>query len=215
MSKIIVFGAGGRAGRRIVAESVRAGHEVTAVVRDPSKHAELAGPSVTVVAGDVTEVRDVASLSAGHDAAVSAVARMDVDATDFYTAAARALIAGLTEAGVDRVVLIGIGTTLTDGRGVAVHDAEGFPAEGRAFSLGHAAELEVFERDGAGLDWLVLAPPPVVLDEDAEASGEHRIGGSALIEDAAATFGYADLAAAVVAEIEAPTRSRVLAAVAN
>ncbi|HEX2312530.1 MAG TPA: NAD(P)H-binding protein, partial [Thermomonospora sp.] len=42
MGKIIVFGAGGRAGRAAVAEAVRRGHEVTAVVRDPARHPDLA-----------------------------------------------------------------------------------------------------------------------------------------------------------------------------
>ena len=33
MSKIVIFGAGGRAGRQVVAEARRRGHEVTAVMR--------------------------------------------------------------------------------------------------------------------------------------------------------------------------------------
>ncbi|REE97432.1 NAD(P)-dependent oxidoreductase [Thermomonospora umbrina] len=39
---ITVFGAGGRAGRRAVAEARRRGHRVTAVVRDPAAHGDLA-----------------------------------------------------------------------------------------------------------------------------------------------------------------------------
>jgi len=35
MSKVVVFGAAGRAGQRIVAEAAARGHEVTAVVRRP------------------------------------------------------------------------------------------------------------------------------------------------------------------------------------
>ncbi|MFD0890304.1 NmrA family NAD(P)-binding protein, partial [Streptosporangium algeriense] len=38
MSRIVVFGAGGNAGRRVVAEAVSRGHTVTAVVRDPGGH---------------------------------------------------------------------------------------------------------------------------------------------------------------------------------
>ncbi|MEU8250038.1 NmrA family NAD(P)-binding protein [Nonomuraea sp. NPDC048916] len=36
--KITIFGAGGRAGRQVVAEARRRGHQVTAVVRDPARH---------------------------------------------------------------------------------------------------------------------------------------------------------------------------------
>ena len=53
MSRIVVFGAGGRAGTRAVAEAAGRGHEVTAVVRDPGKYADLGGDRVAVVAGDV------------------------------------------------------------------------------------------------------------------------------------------------------------------
>ena len=104
MSTIIVFGAGGRAGRQIVSEAARGGHAVTAVVRDPSKYEDLAHENITLVEGDVTQTTDVATLSAGHDAAVNAAGRMDIDATEFYTAATRALIDGLGQAGVQRLV---------------------------------------------------------------------------------------------------------------
>jgi uncharacterized protein len=215
MSKIIVYGAAGNAGRKIVTEAAQRGHEVTAVVRDPAKHPELAGANVAVERGDVTSPDDVAGLSSGHDAAVSAVARMDMDATEFYTAAAHALIDGLTQSGVKRLVLIGIGTTLKDPAGVPVHESEGFPAEGRAFSLGHQAELEIFESDGKDLDWLILAPPPIVLDAEAPRTGNYKLGGRGLIADAAPTFGYADLAAAVVAEIDDPEHHQDLVAIAG
>ena len=64
MSTIIVFGAGGRAGRQIVSEAARDGHAVTAVVRDPSKHEDLAHENITLVEGDVTQTTDVATLCA-------------------------------------------------------------------------------------------------------------------------------------------------------
>ena len=35
--KIVLFGATGMIGSRVLAEALRRGHEVTAVVRDPSK----------------------------------------------------------------------------------------------------------------------------------------------------------------------------------
>ena len=64
--KIVLFGASGMIGRRVLAEAVRRGHAVTAVVRDPSKVAARDG-GVTVVKGDVTDAAAVAGLVAGHD----------------------------------------------------------------------------------------------------------------------------------------------------
>ncbi|MEU6784081.1 NAD(P)H-binding protein [Nonomuraea angiospora] len=233
MSKIVVFGAGGRAGVRVVAEAVGRGHDVTAVVRDPGKYAGVWGSSgagasgagssgaassgagasgarVRVVAGDVTDLADVAEVAAGHDAAVQVAARLDMSSEEFYTAAARALVGGLGQAGVSRLVAVGIGTLLEVSPGVRLVDTPDFPAEARAFSLGHAAELEVFEK--SGLDWVVLAPPPVLLDESASRTGRYRIGGGE-VPALEPVFSFADLGVAVVDEVERPRHHRVQVAV--
>jgi putative NADH-flavin reductase len=216
MSKIVVFGAGGRAGRRAVAEAVARGHQVSAVVRDPARHQELAGAGVTLVTGDVTQADSVATVAAGADAAINATARMDVPSHDFFVAAAHALLDGLARAGVGRLLVVGIGTTLETAPGVLVHDAPGFPAAGRTFSLGHAAELDVLRTAQTGIDWLVVAPPPTLLDDAAARTGRYRIGGHQVLptEEGAALFAYADLAVALLDEIETPKHHRTLVAVA-
>lgn len=214
VSRIVVFGGGGRAGRRAVAEAAGRGHEVTAVVRDPTRHQDLGGHRVTVVAGDVTLAGSVAACAAGHDAAISTVARLDVPSEQFYPVAAQALLDGLSQAGVGRLVVVGIGTVLETAPGVPLHDSPAFPAEHRAFSLGHAAGLDVLRGTSTGVDWLVLAPPPVVLAEEAGPTGAYRIGGQQVLPGSeTATFSYAELAVAVVDEIERPQHHRALVAV--
>lgn len=206
--RIVVFGAGGRAGRRVVEEAAARGHEVTAVVRDPHAH-PLPGD---VVAGDVTDPASVAAAAAGHDAAVTAAVRLDVPAVDFYTAATRALVAGLADAGVPRLVLVGIGSVLETAPGRRVLDDPAFPADHRAFSLGHAAQLDVLATVREP-DWVVLAPPLVFLAEDAARTGRYRTGGATPLEPPPASFSYADLAVALVDEAEHPRHHRALVAV--
>ncbi|MEU1471639.1 NAD(P)H-binding protein [Streptomyces sp. NPDC005761] len=213
-SRIVVFGAGGRAGRRAVAEAVARGHQVTAVVRDPDKYGDL-GAGVSVVAGDVTRADSVAEVAAEHDAAISAAGRLDMPSDEFYVSAAHALLDGLARAGVGRLVLIGIGSTLETAPGVAVHDAPGFPAEARAFSLGHTAELDALRAAETDIDWLVIAPPPVMLDHKAPRTGRYRTGGEQVLADGAPSFSYADLAVALIDEIETPKHHRSLTAVAG
>lgn len=215
-SRIVVFGAGGRAGRRAVAEAVARGHLVTAVVRDTGKHRGLAGEGVSVVAGDVTRADSVAEVAAGHDAAINAAGRLDMPSAEFYSSAAHALLDGLARAGVGRLVLVGIGSTLETAPGVAVHDAPGFPGEARAFSLGHTAELDVLRAAETDIDWLVIAPPPVMLDDEAPRTGRYRTGDNRVLPavDGAASFSYADLAVALIDEIESPKHHRSLTAVA-
>lgn len=204
MGNIVVFGAGGRAGRRVVSEARERGHAVTAVVRRVGGAAE--------VVGDVTDPGSVARVVAGADVVINAAARMDVPAGEFFPAAARALVAGLAEAGVQRLVQVGIGTVLLTEEGVAVHDTPGFPAEYREFSLGHAAGLDVLRE--SELDWVVLAPPPEVLDDQGARTGRYRLGGVQVLPAAGHLLPYADLAVALVDEAETPKHHRELVAVA-
>lgn len=208
MSRIVVFGAGGRAGRRIVAEAKRRGHDVVPVVRDPLSH-----PDALAVAGDVTEATDVRRLTVGADAVVNTSARMDISATEFYTAATRALIDGLADG---RLIAIGIGTTLEAAAGVRLMDAPDFPAEAKEFSDGHAAELDLLEASPGSLDWVVLTPPPVFIDEAAGVSAPLQVAaGPALVSSSDTMFSFADLAAATLDEIETPRHRRTQVAVAR
>jgi putative NADH-flavin reductase len=210
--RIVVFGAGGRAGRRVVEEAAARGHEGTAVVRDPGAHPVRDGGRVRVVAGDVTDPASVAAVAGGHDAAITTAARLDVPAVDFYTAATRALAAGLAEAGVPRLVLVGIGSALEVEPGRRVLDDPAFPDGHRAFSLGHVAQLDVLAAVREP-DWVVLAPPLVFLDEAAARTGRYRTGGVAPLDPPPASFSYADLAVALVDEAEHPSHHRGLVAV--
>ncbi|GAB3714816.1 NAD(P)-dependent oxidoreductase [Amycolatopsis oliviviridis] len=215
MSRIVIFGAGGRGGRRAVAEAVSRGHQVTAAVRDPLRHKDLAGDRVTLTTADVTVADDVAKAADGHDAAISSLYRADLPAREFYPAAAHALIGGLGRAGVPRLVVVGVGSALEISPGVAFHDQPGWPPEHREFSLGHTAELEVFRASGDGLDWVIVAPPPVMLDEHAARTGEYRSGDHRVLPRAedAGPFSYADLAVALVDEIERPRHAKEMFAI--
>jgi putative NADH-flavin reductase len=70
--KIAVFGATGGTGRQVVQQALAAGHQVTALARDPSRLAG-ADPNLTVVAGSVLDEAAVQQTLAGADAAVMAL----------------------------------------------------------------------------------------------------------------------------------------------
>lgn len=210
--RVIVFGAGGRVGRAAVAEAVARGHRVTAVVRDPARHRDLDGGRVTLVRGDATDAESVAALAAGHDAALNTTARLDLPSEEFFTAAARALVTGLTAAGVGRLVTLGIATTLETAPGVRLMDAPEFPAEWRAFAQGHVAEFALLTAEaGPDLDWLMVVPP-LDLNPDAERTGAYRTAVGTVIEGPG-RIAHADLALALLDEIEHPRHSRTQLAV--
>ncbi|MGW2540865.1 NAD(P)-dependent oxidoreductase [Kitasatospora sp. NPDC001574] len=209
---VIVFGAGGQVGRAVVAEARRRGLTVTAAVRDPGRHADLTGPGVTLVSCDITDPAAVTGAARGHSAAVSTVYTPDVPSAEFYPAAARALVAGLPAAGVRRLVHVGVATTLETAPGVAVHDDPAFPEAHRAFSLGHAAALDLLRASPATLDWVTVTPP-LDLDRTAAGTGRYRLGGPQVL---GRRIAQADLAVAVADQLTGPAaRHREQIAVAE
>jgi len=68
--KVILYGATGNSGSRILKELMARGHQVTAVVRDPTK----LPAGVASKQGDLSNVDAIAASIAGADAVVSAYA---------------------------------------------------------------------------------------------------------------------------------------------
>lgn len=202
---IVVFGAGGRAGRQAVAEACRRGHQVTAVVRNPAGHRDLT--NAQVVAGDVTDAGSIEHAAAGHDAAISAAVDLSVPPHDFFTASSRALATGLAKAGVRRLVMVGLASILPGASGAPLMDEPGYPNEYRSFYLGHAAGLE--ELRTCDLDWTYLAPAGD-FDHGGARSGHYRL---AEHSDPDSRISYADFAIALLDEIEEPRHHRTVASI--
>ncbi len=67
--KIAVFGATGGTGNQVVKQALAAGHQVTALARDPGK-LDTTDPNLTVVAGSVLDAAPVQQALQGTDAVV-------------------------------------------------------------------------------------------------------------------------------------------------
>ncbi|MFE0425387.1 NAD(P)-dependent oxidoreductase [Streptomyces sp. NPDC058953] len=208
---IVVFGAGGRVGRAVVTEAVTRGHRVTAVVRDPDRAFGLGSDAVTVVRGDVGDPESVAAVAAGHRAAINATARLDIPSEEFFVGAAKALVAGLTRAGVGRLVTLGIVSTLETAPGVRLMDDPGFPEPHRIFARGHAAEFDLLRREAGGLDWLMVCPPD--LSAGIPRTGRYRTADGTVIPDG--RICHDDLAKVLLDEAVTPRHHRVQLAVAS
>ncbi|MEU1755182.1 NAD(P)H-binding protein [Micromonospora matsumotoense] len=216
MTKIVVFGAGGKAGRAIVAEAASRGHEVVAVVRDTARYADLAGSGVEVVAGDVTEQSQVAALVKGAGAVVNAVAPGAGDTMGtFFTAAASALVDAVAETGGGRLVAIGLSAYLDAAPGVRVMDTPGFPAQFQDFAKAHAAALDVLREAPATVEWSVVVPA-MEFDPEGDRTGTYRTGDTGMLTDAdgASRISYRDFAIAVLDEAERGAHPRTHFAVA-
>jgi hypothetical protein len=203
MGEVIVFGAGGRAGRSAVGEALHRGHRVTAVVRDAAEYRELEGAGVRLLDGDVTDADAVAWLAAGHDAAIMSAYDAGARPEVFFPAAAHALLDGLTRAGVGRLVAVGLAAALKTADGTPLMDTPGFPREHRSFCLGHAAGTAVLRASATGLDWLVVSPAG---DFDHAGAGTGRY--STADADLSGRITCGDFAVALLDEIDTPRHHR-------
>jgi putative NADH-flavin reductase len=197
--KIALFGGTGRIGKRIAAEALDRGHDVLAVVRNPAT-ARL-DDRVEYTAGDATHAPTVAKVVAGADVVVSAVGPRKAEPA-VLVKAARNLLEGVAAAGVARLVVVGGSGTLQGAGGVALMDAPDADPEGRPLAEAHAEVLALLRAAPAGLEWTYVSPPPVV--EDGERTGTYRTGGDEVLVDdeGDSHITVADLAVAVVDEVE-------------
>jgi len=101
--KIVVFGASGGTGTRIVQQALAAGHEVTAFIRTPSR-LTVADARLTVVQGDVMNTASVEKAIIGQDAVVSALGPTRPPVPGMMKTAAQNITSAMQRQGVRRLI---------------------------------------------------------------------------------------------------------------
>ncbi|WP_214409545.1 NAD(P)-dependent oxidoreductase [Sphaerisporangium fuscum] len=203
--RITVFGAAGNVGRRVVAEALSRGHEVTAVVRDPARFGEVP-PGAHLRAGDAADLEHVAELSAGQDVVITATRPVPGHEDELVTAT-KTLLAGVARTGV-RLLVVGGAATLTVPGGGTVVDTPDFPADWRPIALACTGQLEACRAAEDGVDWAYLSPPALL--EPGERTGAYRVGGDDLLvgADGESRISMEDFAVALLDEAERPRHHR-------
>src|SRR4051794_19810022 len=203
--KLIVFGASGLLGSRLVDEALARGHDVTAVARDAGRLDSRSG-RVRTGSADATDPDSVAALAQGHEAAVSAVTQHDHP--EMLVDAARGLLEGLSRAGVGRLVVSGGAGSLRVASGGRLGGTPGFHDEWKPEALAAAAALEVFQGADTDVDWSYVSPGALL--EPGERTGTYRLGGDELLVDehGRSRITMEDFAIAMLDEVENPTHPR-------
>lgn len=205
MARIIVLGGTGYAGRHIVSEAARRGHEVLAVSRNaPDSLPEGA----THHAGDVREEGFLREVIAGADIVIATASpRGDLAEPGALRGAYATLRRLSAEQGLRLGVIGGAGSLHVVEGGPKLLDTPEFPEAFRDEARELEAVLEDLRDADEGLEWFYVSPPAAFnAFNPGVARGDYRTGGDVLLTDEAgdSDLSGADLALAVVDEIEAP-----------
>ncbi|KPV55206.1 3-beta hydroxysteroid dehydrogenase [Paenibacillus sp. A3] len=202
--KIALVGATGTIGQRILEEALSRGHQVTAIVRDPSRVTKQ-NENLKVVAGDVTNVDSLAAAAAGHDIVISAYGPAHGQ-EEKLVQAAQALVDAAKKSGVSRLLTVGGAGSLEVAPGVQLVDTPEFPAEWKGIALAHRDALEVYR--SSELDWTNLSPAALI--QPGEKTGQYRTEENRLVTDAEGNsrISAEDYAVAMLDEAERPRFSR-------
>ena len=206
MARIAVLGGTGYAGDHIVREAASRGHTVVSVARRvPAERV----PGVTYVEGTLLDVPGLLAELEGVQAIISAVSpRGDMEG---QVRPALAELAAELPAGVRLGVIGGAGGSLVAEGGPRLIDAGAFPEEFKPEALEMIGVLEDLEASPAHLDWFFIHPAAAFgAFAPGERLGRYRTGGDVMVTDeqGASTLSGADLAVAIVDEIENPAHHR-------
>jgi putative NADH-flavin reductase len=168
--KLTIVAATGGIGRHLLEQALAAGHEVTAVVRDPSR---LSTPARVVTADlAVTGSAALETAVAGADAVLSGLGARSTADAGVAERGTRAVTEAMLATGVRRIVVVSaapIGTVASPRR---PHPPKHDPGDGfamryllgplvKAALRGHYADLARMEDvlTDSGLDWTAVRPP--------------------------------------------------------
>ena len=199
--KIVLFGATGMIGQRLLGEAFARGHTVTAVAREPSRVARQ-DAQLRVERGDLTEPVKVRSLVAGQDVVVSAFGPAQGQEGQ-VAEVARTLVDAVRAAKPSpRLMVVGGAGGLEAGPGLRVIDTPSFPAAWKSIAQAHIDAYEVYH--DSGVDWTFFSPPALI--QPGQRTGQYRTGRDQLVVDDAgqSRISAEDYAVALLDEIEKP-----------
>jgi uncharacterized protein len=196
--KLIMFGPTGMIGSRILNEALQRGYTLTAITRDPARFA-VSHKTLTVVAGNALDPANVATLAKGHDAVLSAMGPGGSSAETIIQAT-QALINGLSQAGIRRLVVVGGAGTLDVAPGVRLMDSPDFIEEYRPLAVAHLEAYNLYQ--ASNLDWSFVCPAAEIAPGDR--TGNFQVGADRLLsnEKGESRISAEDYAIAFMDEVE-------------
>jgi len=194
--KFLLIGATGSTGEAIVEQGLDQGHDITALVRDPSRVAVSDAP-LHVVAGDVMSPKDVDEAMAGQVAVICSLGTgVTFHHVTLFSDGTQHLLDAMHKHAVRRIVCItGIGAGDSRGHGGFFYDRLIEP------TLLHTIYEDKDRQEalvrGSDTDWVIVRPGQLTNDD---ATGKYRV----LLDLTGVTAGKvarADVATFVLAQL--------------
>lgn len=209
MKRILLIGASGFVGTAILNEALDRGHQVMAVVRHPEK-IKTSHKNMEVKQGDVSSAKTVSDLCKGVDAVISAYnpGWTNPDIAAETTRVYKAILEGVREAGVKRLLVVGGAGSLFISPGKRLMNAglmpESFLPAVRALAEVYLIELMAEKT----IDWVFFSPAGDL--HPGIRTAKFRLGKDDLIvnEKGESKISVQDYAVAMIDELEKPAHHR-------
>lgn len=204
--KIAVFGASGMIGQRITQEALARGHQVTALVRHP-ENVTASDPNLTVRQANALDAASVAAAVAGQDVVISSISPSD-QGPEALADSPGSLLAGLEQAGVKRLIVVGGAGSLEIAPGLQGVDSPDFPEAWKPGALAHREGLYAYRQAQTSVDWTYFSPANFIAP--GERTGSYRVGTDQLVVDdkGESRISAEDYAVALLDEVETPRFAR-------
>ena len=199
---IIIFGAAGNVGSRIVNEALSRGHKVSAVVRTAQQLDQLPN-QVQGLVSPIQDPEQVRELIAGHDLIISAV-RPPSGAEQNLVAITEVILNAANQEEVRALIVGGAASLIIPHLAQTVLSAKGFlPAEVVPIATACFAQHEAVEVS-AHQNWAYLSPPAMLVP--GERTGQYQIGTNELLYDGQGNshISMEDFAVALLDEAQEP-----------
>jgi putative NADH-flavin reductase len=158
--RLTVFGATGGIGTQVVRQALEAGHEVIAVVRDPSRLAVPPNPLLRVMRADVMDPEAIVPALEATDAAVSSLGPSGRGPTTVCSGGVHSILRAMDKTGVRRLVVVSASGAFTDEGDGLVSRLIAKPILQRLLRDGFN-DLYAMEREvrASGTEWTIMRPP--------------------------------------------------------
>lgn len=103
--KLTIFGATGGTGLQVIDQAVQAGHDVTALARDPAKLAAWQD-KIRIITGNVLEVQDVAKALEQAEGVICALGTTGNNPKDVVSKGTQNIISAMQAQGIRRLIAV-------------------------------------------------------------------------------------------------------------